>query len=74
MNERLTIKEASEMLGLPQQAIRILIKRGKLPIGIAEVVKTGGLRTTYYIQRSLVIEFLKKGYNPISEHPVIKTT
>lgn len=42
---RLTVKEASEMLGYPEQAVRVLMQSGKLPIG--EVI--GQSRKTYYI-------------------------
>ena len=43
---RISIKEASEMLGIPAQAVRVLMEKGKLPIG--EVME-GRKRKTYYI-------------------------
>lgn len=41
----LTVKQASEVLGYPDQAVRVLMQNGKLPIG--EVI--GQSRKTYYI-------------------------
>ena len=43
----MTVKEASERLGISTAAVRILMKRGKLPIGMA--TQLTGQRYVYYI-------------------------
>lgn len=53
-----TVKSASQQLGYPEQAIRVLMRRGKLPIGIAE--KITGERYTYYISQELIDVYLMK--------------
>lgn len=55
---RITVKEAADQLGMPTQAVRILMQLGKLPIG--EVVKFGKQNHTYYIQQELVDKYLGK--------------
>lgn len=51
-----TVKSASQQLGYPEQAVRVLMRRGKLPIGIAE--KITGERYTYYISQELIDAYL----------------
>lgn len=53
-----TVKSASQQLGIPEPAVRVLMRRGKLPIGIAE--KISGERYTYYIMQELIDAYLKK--------------
>ena len=52
---RVTVRQASEMLGYPQQAVRELIKSGKLPIG----TYTGDKRKTYYISSERLKKYMK---------------
>lgn len=42
----MTVKEASERLGISAAAVRILMKRGKLPIGMA--TQLTGQRYVFY--------------------------
>lgn len=53
-----SVKSASQQLGYPEQAIRVLMRRGKLPIGIAEQVS--GQRYTYYISQELIDTYLRR--------------
>lgn len=54
---RISVKEASDILGYPQQAIRRLISTGKLPIG--EVI--GDKRKTYYITAERLKKYMEGG-------------
>ncbi|MDD3253108.1 MAG: helix-turn-helix domain-containing protein [Lachnospiraceae bacterium] len=54
-----SVKEASQQLGYPEQAVRVLMRRGKLPIGIAERI-SGGERYTYYISQELIDAYLMR--------------
>lgn len=53
-----SVKSASQQLGYPEQAVRVLMRRGKLPIGIAE--KMSGERYSYYISQELIDVYLKR--------------
>lgn len=53
---RITIKEASKALGIHEDSVRYLMKKGKLPIGI---VRTSKKRNTYYVYREMLERFLK---------------
>lgn len=55
---RITVEEAAKQLGMPMQAIRVMMQLGKLPIG--EVVKYKEKNHTYYIQQELVDKYLGK--------------
>lgn len=55
-NLGVTVKSASQQLGYPEAAVRVLMRRGKLPIGIAE--KMSGERYTYYISQELIDAYL----------------
>lgn len=44
----MTIKEASRKLGIGEQAVRVLMRRGKLPIGICKK-EDGNLNWRYII-------------------------
>lgn len=59
-----SVKSASQQLGIPEPAVRVLMRRGKLPIGIAE--KMTGSRYTYYITQELVDKYLCKS-NPVKQ-------
>lgn len=51
-----SVVEAGMQLGIPPSAVRILMQRGKLPIGIAE--KMSGMRYSYYISQQLLDKYL----------------
>lgn len=53
-----TVKSASQQLGIPEPAVRVLMRRNKLPIGIAEVMSKK--RFTYYISQELIDKYLGK--------------
>ena len=56
---RLTIKEASILLGLPEQTLRVFIQYGKFP-EFAEAIKIGNSKHwTYYINAPRLYEYLK---------------
>lgn len=55
---RISVQEAAKQLGMPMQAVRVLMQMGKLPIG--EVVRFRGQNHTYYIQQELLDAYLKK--------------
>lgn len=57
-NIGVTVRSASQQLGYPEQAVRVLMRRGKLPIGIAE--KISGERYSYYISQELIDRYLKR--------------
>lgn len=51
-----SVEEAGKQIGIPPSAVRILMQRGKLPIGIAE--KMSGTRYSYYISQQLLDRYL----------------
>ena len=53
----MTVKEASERLGISAAAVRILMKRGKLPIGMA--TQLTGQRYVYYISSDAVEKYIQ---------------
>lgn len=56
---RLTTKEAANLLGLPEQTLRVFIQYGKFS-EFAEAIKIGNSRHwTYYINASRLYEYLK---------------
>lgn len=56
---RLTTKEASILLGLPEQTLRVFIQYGKFP-EFAEAIKIGNSKHwTYYINAPRLYEYLK---------------
>ena len=50
------VEEASQRLGIPAASVRILMRRGKLPIGIAEQLT--GTRYTYYISEEMLNHYI----------------
>lgn len=52
--EKITIKQASKIMGKSEQFIRIGIEKGILPIGVCE---RNGRRASYYISPKLFYEF-----------------
>lgn len=53
--ERITVKEAAEILDMPHQAVRAGLEQGVLPIGVA--IKRN--RWTYYIYREKLEAWLE---------------
>lgn len=53
---RITIEEASRVLGIPVQAIRVAMQQGKLPIGVC--IKNDK-RCSYYIWQELLNDYCK---------------
>lgn len=51
------VEEASQRLGIPASSVRILMRRGKLPIGIAEQLT--GSRYTYYISEEMLNRYIE---------------
>lgn len=56
---RITVKEVSEILGFPQQLIRIAIQRGRFDFGIAEILPNSS-RYTYFISREKFLRYLER--------------
>lgn len=54
---RISVGEAAEMLGMSEQKVRVLMQRGKLPIGIADRSEEDK-SYTYYIYKGRVMAFL----------------
>lgn len=57
-NNRITVKEAAELMGTSQQFIRVGLQRGKLPFGTA--VKMSNQKYTYHISRKLLKDYIGK--------------
>ena len=57
--ERITTKEASEMLHINIIGVQTLMQQDRLPIGYA-VKRNGSNRWTYYIFRELVEGYIKR--------------
>lgn len=56
-NNRITIKEAADLLGLAQQTLRIFLQHGKFSeFGYA--TKTSS-KWTYYINRKALLDYLR---------------
>lgn len=51
-----TVKEASQQLGISEAAVRILMKRGRLPIGMA--VQMTGKKFTFYISQDMLDRYI----------------
>lgn len=56
VSERVTVKEASEILGMTQDYLRFLMRKGQIPIGTA--VKGKGNSFRYLIFRNKLDEFV----------------
>ncbi len=56
MKARLSTAEAAEILGVPEQFLRIALQQGKYPFGF--VVKTSN-RYTYYINGPQLEEYMR---------------
>lgn len=55
-NQRITIKQAAELLGVSQQFLRIGLQQGKFSFGVA--VKTSPSRYTYYVNADRLLAYL----------------
>ncbi len=55
MNNKISVKEAAEILGVSQQFVRIGLQRGQLPIGTAIKMSS---RWTYHISPKLLQEYV----------------
>ena len=55
--DRISVSEAAEILSMNEQKVRVLMQRGKLPIGIADRSEEDK-SYTYYIYRGRVTAFL----------------
>ena len=58
MSERISVKEASEILGCSELTIRAGIQEGTLPIG--RITNLHGKRKNYLIYRTLVNKIIGK--------------
>ena len=58
--ERITVKEAAELLGVSEQFVRIGMQRGQLPIGTAVKLK----RWAYHISPYLLEQYTGKKMPP----------
>lgn len=58
MENRITVKKASELLGMSELTVRWGIINGTLPIG-SYIKVPGSKRTTFHISRGLLEEYLK---------------
>lgn len=54
---RISVKDASEMLSIPQQAVRVLMQKNQLPIGF--IYEGDGGMFTYVIYRERVEKFME---------------
>lgn len=59
MLEKITVKQAADVMGKCQQFVRVGLQRGNLPFGTAVKVSR---RWNYYISPKLFYEYT--GYNP----------
>ena len=55
--DRISVSEAADMLGMWEQQVRILMKRGELDIGH---IRQTNRRCTYYIYKNKVEEWKNK--------------
>lgn len=69
----MTVKQAAEQLGMSEQAVRIRMRRGKLPIGTCD--KLTGDRWVYCIWQEWVDQYAQhgprwqeRGVEPREEH------
>lgn len=57
MEEKITIKQASKLTGMPEQFIRLGLQQNKIPFGIAVMNKK---EFSYYISKTQLEEYLKR--------------
>ena len=65
-NQRITIKQAAELLGVSQQFLRIGLQQGKFAFGVA--VKTSPSRYTYFINSAHFVKYLQGNLDNIVAH------
>lgn len=56
--ERISVGEAAEMLSMNEQKLRVMMQKGKLPIGVADKEETSN-NYSYYIYRGRVNSYLQ---------------
>ena len=70
--KRVSVEDASKQIGIPVNGIRVMVRRGLLPIGLAF---NGGKRTTFYLYQELIDEYLegmKSGaMNPVKHSSMV---
>lgn len=59
MSEKVTVKEAAEILGMSQQGVREHMKRNLFPVPIGYVTNPNG-RLQYHIYRTMLDKHLGK--------------
>lgn len=57
--ERMTVKQAAQLLHINEIGVRVLLQQGRLPIGYA-VQRPNSTRFTYYVFRELTEAYVKK--------------
>lgn len=57
-DNRISVEEAAEMLSMNVQQVRVLMQRGKLPIGIVYKAE-GSSNNGYYIYKSRIEAYLR---------------
>lgn len=58
--DRISVDEAAEILNMNKQKLRILMQKGKLPIGVAyKSEQKGGDSYSYYIYKWRVMAYMK---------------
>lgn len=55
MKNNMTVDEASELMGVSKQFVRVGLQKGILPFGYAVQISTG--RFTYFISRQKFFEY-----------------
>lgn len=55
MENKITIEEASKLMGVSPQFVRVGLQQGKLPFGYAVQIRKGG-RWTYFISKQKFLE------------------
>ncbi len=62
MTNRISVKEASNLLGVTEQFLRVALQQGIFSFGVAVKLQTQGRESniyTYYINRSQLNEYLR---------------
>lgn len=64
MLTRIKTKEAARQLSISEQAVKVQMQRGLLPIG---TIMNGGTRNTYVIYQEWLDEWTKNGYKEATQ-------
>lgn len=65
MLTRIKTKEAARQLSISEQAVKVQMQRGLLPIGT--IMNNGGTRNTYVIYQEWLDEWTKNGYKEATQ-------